>query len=123
MVNARGLAMVSRAAKILVYLVSAVLVFFGLVFMISINLGISYFLVGLVLIIVAGVSLFAVKDRKPIEIKQTVTVTGPVKAVAVRCPNCGALVDPLKAQVIDDKPYVTCEHCGNKFELSEEPTW
>jgi DNA-directed RNA polymerase subunit RPC12/RpoP len=115
--------MVSRAAKILVYLVSAVLVFFGLVFMISINLGISYFLVGIAFIVVAGVSLFAVRERKPVEIKQTVTVTGPVKAVPVRCPNCSALVDPMKAQVIEGKPYVTCDHCGNKFELSEEPTW
>ena len=115
--------MASMAAKILVYIVSAVLVFFGLVFMISINLGISYFLVGLVLIIIAGVALLAIRDRKPVEIKQTVTVTGPVKAVPVRCPNCGALVDPMKAQVIEGKPYVTCDHCGNKFELSEEPTW
>jgi DNA-directed RNA polymerase subunit RPC12/RpoP len=115
--------MVVRAVKILVYLLSAVLVFFGLIFMISVNLGAIYFFEGLIFIVVAGVLLFSIRERKPVEIRQTVTVTGPVKAVQVRCPNCGANVDPMKAQVIDGKPYVTCDHCGNRFELSEEPTW
>lgn len=115
--------MVQRAVKILAYLISAVLIFLGLIFMISVNLSAANFLVGLVFVVVAGVLLFSVRERKPVEIKQTVTVTGPVKAVEVRCPNCGANVDPMKAEVIDGKPYVTCSHCGNKFELTEEPTW
>jgi DNA-directed RNA polymerase subunit RPC12/RpoP len=111
------------AVRILVYLISAVLIFFGLVFMISFNLGIENFFVGLGFLFVAGVLLFLTREKKPVEIRQTVTVTGPVKAVEVRCPNCGANIDPNKAQIIEGKPYVTCSHCGNKFELSEEPTW
>jgi hypothetical protein len=115
--------MVNRALKIVAYLVSAVLIFFGAVFIISTNLGITYFFEGLVFLVVAGLIVFAVRDRKPIEIKQTVTVTGPVKIREVRCPNCGAIVDATKAEVHDGKPYVTCNYCGNKFELTEEPTW
>ncbi len=107
----------------MVYLVSAVLVFFGFVFMISYNLGIENFLIGLGLLVVAVVLLLFTRERKPVEIRQTIAVTGPVKAVPISCPNCGALVDPTTAQVIEGKPYVTCSHCGNKFELSEEPTW
>jgi predicted RNA-binding Zn-ribbon protein involved in translation (DUF1610 family) len=115
--------MVQLAVKVLADLVSAVLVFFGVVFMISINLGIANFVIGLILVIIAILLLFGVRERKPVEIKQTVTVTGPVKTVEIRCPNCGAIIDPTKSQIIDGKPYVTCDHCGNKFELSEEPTW
>ncbi len=115
--------MVSQAVKIAVYIVSAILVFFGVVFMISYNIGIENFFVGLIFVIIAAGMLFAIRERKPVEIRQTVTVTGPVKMKEVRCPNCGALVDPMKAQVIEGKPYVTCDHCGNKFELTEEPTW
>ena len=111
------------SVRILIYLASAVLIFLGLIFMISVNLGIVYFFEGLIFIVVAGVLLFASRERKPVEIKQTVTVTGPLKAVEVRCPNCGAMVDPTKTEVVDGKPYVTCSHCGNKFELTEEPTW
>lgn len=99
------------------------LVFFGLVFMISYNLGIENFFVGLGFLVVAVVLLLFTREKKPVEIRQTVAVTGPVKAVEIRCPNCGALVDPTGAQVIEGKPYVVCGHCGNKFELSEEPTW
>jgi DNA-directed RNA polymerase subunit RPC12/RpoP len=115
--------MVRGPTKILIYAVSAVLVFLGLIFMISVNLGIVYFLVGLAFLAVAGLLLFSSQEKKPLEIKQTVTVTGPLKAREIHCPNCNALVDPTKTEVVDGKPFVTCSYCGNKFELTEEPTW
>jgi DNA-directed RNA polymerase subunit RPC12/RpoP len=111
------------AAKLLIYLVSIVLVFFGLVFMISVNLGIAYFFIGIAFLVVAGVLVFAAREKKPLEIKQTVTVTGAIKAKEVRCPNCNAIVDPTQPEVVEGKPYVTCSYCGKKFELTEEPTW
>ncbi len=115
--------MVRGALKVLVYLVSAVLLFLGVVFMISANLGIIYFFEGLVFMVV-GISLLVLsREKKPLEIKQTVTITGPVKVKEVRCPNCNAIVDPTKAEIVDGKPYVTCGYCNNKFELTEEPTW
>ena len=115
--------MASRAVKAIVYVISAVLFFFGAVFMISVNLGVVYLVEGLVFIVVAVVLLLATRERKPVEIRQNVTVTGPVKGTQVKCPNCGASVDPMTAKVIEGKPYVTCDHCGTRFELTEEPTW
>ena len=115
--------MVRGSIKILIYVVSAALVFLGLIFMISVNLGIVYFLEGLVFLVVAGLLFFLGREKKPLEIKQTVTVTGPLKVREIHCPNCGALVDPTKTEVVDGKPFVTCGFCGNKFELTEEPTW
>jgi DNA-directed RNA polymerase subunit RPC12/RpoP len=109
--------------RILIYFVAAVFGFLGLVFIVSVNLGYTYFFVGLVLLIIAGLILFASRERKPVEIKQTVAVTGPVTVREVRCPNCNASVDPAKAEVINGKPFVTCSYCGHKFELTEEPTW
>jgi len=100
-----------------------VLIFLGAVFVISANLGAVYFVEGLVFLAVAGLLIFAGRERKPMEIKQTVAVTGPLKAREIRCPNCNALVDPTKTEVFDGKPFLTCSHCGNKFELTEEPTW
>lgn len=116
--------MVNIVGRIVAYIISAVLIFFGIIFMIASNdLPIINFYIGLVLIIVAIILIVIVRPKRTMEIKQTLTMTGPVKVVEVRCPNCGAIVDPTKAVVIDGKPYVTCEHCGNKFELTEEPTW
>jgi len=113
----------SRTVRAIIYVMSAVLVFFGIVFMISYNLDIFNFVIGLVFVTVAAAMLLAVRERKPVEIRQTVTVTGPVKGTYVKCPNCGASVDPMTARVIEGKPYLTCDHCGTKFELTEEPTW
>lgn len=115
--------MVRSPLKILVYLASAVLVFLGIVFIISTNMGITYFFEGLAFLAVASLLLILSREKKPLEIKQTVTVTGPIKVKEVHCPNCNAIVDPTKTEIIDGKPYVTCSDCGNKFELTEEPTW
>jgi hypothetical protein len=109
--------------RVVIYLASAVLIFFGLVFVVSVNLGFSYLLVGVVLFAVAVFLLFLGQEKKPMEIKQTVTVTQPLEAKGIRCPNCGAMIDPTKAEVLSGKLFVTCDHCGNKFELTEEPTW
>jgi DNA-directed RNA polymerase subunit RPC12/RpoP len=114
---------VRGSIRILVYLASAVLIFLGIVFIMSTNLGITYFLEGLVFVAVAGLLLILSREKKPLEIRQTVTVTGPIKAKEVHCPNCSAIVDPTKTEVVDGKLYVTCKYCGNKFELTEEPTW
>jgi len=116
--------MVSGPLRIAAYLLSAVLIFLGLIFIIASNdLGLGDFFTGLIFLIIAGLLVFMVRPKKTMEIKQTLTMTGPIKAVEVRCPNCGAIVDPTKTEVVDGKPYVTCSHCGNKFELTEEPTW
>ncbi len=115
--------MVRGPLKILVYLGSAALIFLGIIYVISANLGITYFLTGLAFLAFAALLLILSREKKPLEIKQTVAVTGPIKAKEVRCPNCSAIVDPTTAEVVDGKPYVTCRYCGNKFELTEEPTW
>ncbi len=79
--------MVKGAGKILVYIVAVVLVFLGLVFMISANLGFTYFLIGLAFLAVAGGMIFLTREKKPIEIKQTLTVTGPLKINKIHCPK------------------------------------
>jgi len=115
--------MARGALKIIIYLASAALIFLGLIFMIASYADVSRFFVGLAFIVVAGLLIYFGRERKPIEIKQTLTVSGPPVIKEVKCPNCGAIVDPTKAQIVDGKPYVTCSYCGNKFELTEEPKW
>jgi len=115
--------MAKGIVKYLGFIAAAILIFFGIMFIMSTNLGITYFFIGLAIIGVAVMIIFLVWERKPVEIKQTLTVTGPVTAKVVHCPTCNAVVDPTKVEVILGKPYVTCSYCNNKFELTEEPTW
>ncbi|MBS7614491.1 hypothetical protein KEJ18_01985 [Candidatus Bathyarchaeota archaeon] len=115
--------MVKGALKYLAYAASAILIFLGVVFIMSTNLGIKYFFEGLIFIAIAVAILFFSREKKPIEIKQTLTVSGPVTVKEIHCPVCNAVVDPTKVEVITGKPYLTCSYCKNKFELTEEPTW
>lgn len=109
--------------KALAYIISAFLLFLGAVFMISVNLGIIYFFEGFVFISIAVLLLVLSREKKPVEIKQTISVSGPVKVKEVRCPICGAIIDATKVKVVAGKPVVTCNYCGNSFELTEEPLW
>jgi len=78
---------------------------------------------GVIFIVIALMIIYLTRERKPIEIKKTVTVTGPIKVKEINCPNCNAIVNPEKIQVFDGKPYITCDYCENKFEITEDPTW
>ena len=115
--------MAKGVLKWAIYIVSAVLIFLGIIFMISTNLGFQYFLEGAVFIGVAIVLLYFSREKKPVEIKLTLDISGVAKVKEINCPNCNAILDPNTVQVIDGKPYLTCSYCGNKFELTEEPKW
>ena len=115
--------MVKGVMKWILYLVSATLIFFGLIFIIStINFPWAN-LEGAILIGIALLIIFFSREKKPIEIKQTLEISGAPKVKEVKCPNCSAILNPDTIQVIDGKPYMTCTYCGNKFELTEEPKW
>jgi len=109
--------------KYLAYAASVFLIFLAIVFIMSTNLGITYFFEGLVFLGVAILILFFSREKQPLEINQTVSVTCPVAVKEVHCPVCNAVVDPTKVEIITGKPYLTCSYCKSKFELTEEPTW
>lgn len=78
---------------------------------------------GVAFIAVAALLIYFSREKKPIEIKQTISVSGPIKVKEIRCPHCGANLDAEKVVVVDGRPFMTCDYCGNKFEVTEEPTW
>lgn len=117
-------AMASGALKWLIYLISAGLIVLGGLFLMASYPPYMYRLPeGLAFISVALVLLYFFRERKPIEISQEVTVSGPIKVKEVRCPNCGANLDVDRLEVVNGRPFMKCEYCGHQFELTEEPTW
>lgn len=115
--------MAKGVLKWFLYAISAGLIFLGIIFIISTNLGLQYFLEGTIFIGVAVLIIYFSREKKPIEIKQTLDISGPAKVKEIKCPNCGAILSPDTLQVIDGKPYMKCDYCGNKFEVTEEPKW
>jgi len=61
--------------------------------------------------------------RKPTTITQRLELSGPMKAVELKCPNCSASLDAKKIKIMSGVPYATCPYCGQTFEVAEEPKW
>ena len=115
--------MAKGVVKWIFYTIAAGLAGLGLLFIIASYAETIRFAEGLVFIVVAVLIAYFARERKPVEIRQEVTITSPMVVKEMRCPNCGALLNAETVQVFDGKPYMTCDYCGNRFEVTEEPTW
>ena len=115
--------MAKGVLKWFLYLVSAGLLFLGVIFIISTNMGSQYLLEGAVFISVALLILYFSRERHPLEVKQTLDLSGATMVKGITCSNCGANLKTDSIQVVDGKPYLTCDYCGKGFELTEEPKW
>jgi len=106
----------------------AVLFFFGIIFAWSTGAGISVELKATRLIIAAmlfvvGFGIAYYITKKPKTIVQRLEVSGQMKAVALKCPNCSASVNADNIKIVSGVPYATCPYCGQTFEITEEPKW
>jgi len=106
----------------------AVLFLFGIIFAwstgadISAELKVTRLIIAAMLFIVGfGIAYYITK--KPRTIIQRLEVSGQMKAVPIRCPNCSASVDANQIKIVSGVPYATCPYCGQTFEVTEEPKW
>ena len=106
----------------------AVLFFFGIVFAwstgadISAEIRATRFIIAAMLFVVGfGIAYYITK--KPTTIVQRLEVSGQMKAVALKCPNCSASINANQIKIVSGVPYATCPYCGHTFEVAEEPKW
>jgi DNA-directed RNA polymerase subunit RPC12/RpoP len=106
----------------------AVLFFFGIIFAWSTGANIPVELKATRLIIAAmlfvvGFGIAYYITKKPKTIVQRLELSGQMKAVPLKCPNCSASVNANKIKIVSGVPYATCPYCGQTFEVAEEPKW
>ena len=75
------------------------------------------------LLFVVGFGIAYYITRKPKTIVQRLELSGQMKAVALKCPNCSASVNADEIKIVSGVPYATCPYCGQTFEIAEEPKW
>jgi DNA-directed RNA polymerase subunit RPC12/RpoP len=113
------------SGRVIGYLASAVLIFLGVIFLLASVYAVSRLLVGAILtiagLLVAFLALRAGVSQAPI--KYELQMPGSLKVDSLKCPNCGAGLDPSKMQLKQGAPTVKCSYCGNEFEVAEEPKW
>jgi len=106
----------------------AVLFFFAIIFAWSTGAEIAFEvkvtrLIIAAMLFVVGFGIAYYITKKPKTIVQRLEVSGQMKAVALRCPNCSASVDANQIRIVSGVPYATCTYCGHTFEVTEEPKW
>jgi DNA-directed RNA polymerase subunit RPC12/RpoP len=99
-----------------------VLFFFGIIFALASVYAPTRLIVAALLFVV-GFGIVYYISRKPKTIVQKFEVSGEMKAVSLKCPNCGASVDANQIKIVSGVPYATCPYCGHSFEVAEEPKW
>jgi len=99
-----------------------VLFFFGGIFALASVYAPTRLIVAALLFVV-GFGIVYYISRKPKTIVQKFEVSGEMKAVSLKCPNCGASVDANQIKIVSGVPYATCPYCGHSFEVAEEPKW
>ena len=111
---------------------SAVLLFFGFIFLLSagsVTLTSGQQVLRLIegaILLITGFAIAYVSyvfSRKPTTIIQQLEISGQMKAAALKCPNCSASVDANQIKIVSGVPYATCIYCGTTFEVAEEPKW
>ncbi len=111
--------------KVLGYLASAALIFLGIIFLLASVYASSRLLVGAILVLAGlGIAILTWKagvSQAPV--KYELQMPGSLKVGSIKCPNCGAGLDPSKMQLKQGAPTVKCSYCGNEFEVTEEPKW
>jgi len=106
----------------------AVLFFFGIIFAwstgadISVELKATRLIIAAMLFVVGFVIAYYI-TKKPKTIIQRLELSGQMKAVALKCPNCSASVNANEIKIVSGVPYATCPYCGQTFEITEEPKW
>jgi DNA-directed RNA polymerase subunit RPC12/RpoP len=103
-------------------IVISILFFLGIIFALASIYAWTRLIVAAFLF-VAGSVIAYYMSKQPKTIVQRLEVSGEMKAVALKCPNCSASIDANSIKIVSGVPYATCPYCGHTFEVAEEPKW
>jgi len=93
--------------KVLGAVATAVLFFFGIIFALA-SIYAPTRLIVAALLFVVGFGIAYYTTKKPKTIVQRLEVSGQMKAVSLKCPNCSASVSADEIKIVSGVPYATC---------------
>jgi hypothetical protein len=119
--------------KIIGYIVAAIILLFGVLWLLSafsaetLNPG-GRLLVGGILVVVGLGIIVAIRLREPkpkqeVVVTQQIDIGGEVDMEALKCESCGAQLDKSAIGVAEGAVMVTCPYCDATYQIVEEPKW
>jgi DNA-directed RNA polymerase subunit RPC12/RpoP len=119
--------------KIIGYIVAAILLFFGVLWLLSAfsaeaaspggRLLVGGVLVLLGLGIIVAIRLREPKPKQEVVVRQQIDIGGDVELEGLKCRNCGAQLDKSAISVVQGAVMVTCPYCSATYQIVEEPKW
>ena len=118
------------AGKIIAYIVAAILIFFGVLFIwgaFSPQGQVGWIVVGL---ISAGIGLVLIffASRKPQQPETTnvtmkIDLPANVSLDSLKCQSCGGVLTSDNINMVAGAPVVTCPYCHTTYQITEDPKW
>ncbi|MDY6876978.1 MAG: hypothetical protein SWK90_12355 [Chloroflexota bacterium] len=120
------------AGKIIGYIIAAILIFFGVLFIWAafspqgetgwIVVGIISAAIGLGII-----GLIKFREPKPAqapqEIIQKIDLSGDIEMETLKCQKCGGELQKDSITVKEGGIFISCPYCGSAYQMVEDPKW
>jgi len=119
------------AGKIIGYIISAILIFFGVLFIwgsFSPQGSTAWIFIGIITVGIGLGIIFLASRSKPApggsqNVTLNIDLPGNVQMDKLKCQSCGGVLAPENIQMIAGAPVVTCPYCHTTYQLTEEPKW
>ncbi|HTY08857.1 MAG TPA: hypothetical protein VMF29_06810 [Candidatus Edwardsbacteria bacterium] len=119
--------------KMIGYIVTVVLVVFGILFLLSARAEYTRspgarIITGLALIAVGAGIAAAIKRSEPrpdqkVEVVQKIDLSGGATADQMKCQQCGAPLSKDAVAVREGAVFITCPYCNSTYQITERPKW
>jgi DNA-directed RNA polymerase subunit RPC12/RpoP len=120
------------AGKIIGYIIAAILVFFGVLFVwaaFSPDGDPGWIIIGIISVAVGLGIIALIKFREPKpaqppqEIIQKIDLSGDIEMETLKCEKCGGELKKDSITVKEGAIFISCPYCGSTYQMVEEPKW
>jgi len=115
--------------KIVGYIFSAILIFFGVLLAWgSFSQNSIFWLIGGILMILIGLAVIFLTSKRAApgsttNVTYNVDLPGNVKVDSIKCKSCGGTLSAKDISMVNGAPMVTCPFCHTVYQFTEEPKW
>ncbi|MBN2048700.1 MAG: hypothetical protein JW750_12715 [Anaerolineaceae bacterium] len=119
------------AGKIIAYIIAAILIFFGVLFIwgaFSPTGTPGWIIIGIIsagigLLIIALVGRRKAQEAKEQNVTVNIDLPGEVNLDTIKCQSCGGVLTKDDIKLVAGAPMVSCPYCGTSYQITEEPKW
>jgi hypothetical protein len=120
------------AGKLIGYIVAAILIFFGVLFIwaaFSPEGQVGWIVVGIISVAIGLgiIALVRLREPKPAqapqEIIQKIDLSGDMQLETLKCEKCGGELQKDSISIREGAVFIDCPYCGSAYQMVEEPKW